>query len=93
MKRTDYFRRRQNPHKDPGLNALVAGFARNDTTGCRRAMLRETRTAKQFKGGSDPGVCGALAATNPLRFYRHFGVAPALEDVLFGDANPMMKNH
>ncbi|MGC2185092.1 MAG: hypothetical protein WA637_17575 [Terriglobales bacterium] len=56
-------------------------------------MLRETQTAKQFKGGSDPGVCGALAATNPLRFYRHFGVAPALEDVLFGDANPMMKNH
>jgi hypothetical protein len=58
MKRTDYFRRQQNPHKDPGLNALVAGLARNDTTGCRRAMLRETRTAKQFKGGSDPGLCG-----------------------------------
>ena len=58
MKRTDYFRRRQNPHKDPGLNALVAGFAPNDTTGCRRAMLRETQTAKQFKGGSDPGLCG-----------------------------------
>ena len=45
------------------------------------------------KGGSDPGVCGPLAATNPLRSYRHIGVAPALEDVLFNDANPMMKNH
>ena len=61
MKRTDYFRRRQNPHKDPGLNAL-----------------RETRTAKKFKGGSDPGVSGSSAATNPLRSSRHFGVAPAL---------------
>jgi hypothetical protein len=58
MKRTDYFCRRQNPHKDPGLNALVAGFARNDTTGCRRAMLRETRTAIRFTGGSAPGWCG-----------------------------------
>ena len=78
MKRTDYFRRQQNPHKDPGLNALVAGLARNDRAGWRRAMLRETRTAKKFKGGSDPGVSGSSAATNPLRSSRHFGVAPAL---------------
>jgi hypothetical protein len=78
MKRTDHFRRQQNPHTGPGLNALVAGLARNDTTGWRRAMLRETRTARQFKGGSDPGVSGCSAATNPLRSSRHCGVAPAL---------------
>lgn len=29
MKRTDYFRRQQNPRTDPGLNALVAGLAQS----------------------------------------------------------------
>ncbi len=36
--------------------------------------VREAQTPKKnFKGGSDPGVCGPSAATNPLRSYRHFG--------------------
>ena len=40
------------------------------------------------KGGSDPGVCGLLAATKPARNEAGFvpivtsGVAPALEEVL-----------
>ena len=81
MKRTDCFRRQQGPHKDPGLNAVVAGFARNDTTGCRRAMLRETRTAKQFKGGSDPGLCGPEPPQTRFVPTVTSGVTPALEEL------------
>ena len=37
-------------------------------------LIPEARTPKKnLKGGSDPGLCGRLAATSPLRSYRHFG--------------------
>lgn len=46
-------------------------------------MHRQGRTGKKFKGGSDPGVSGSSAATNPLRSSRRFG----------GRSRPWMRWH
>ena len=60
MKRWDYFCRRQEPaQRSGGWGLFVIPLARNDRTGWRGVAVREIRTARKLKGGSDPGVIGS----------------------------------
>ena len=81
LKRTDHLRRRQNPHKDPGLNGLVAGFARNDTTGLLKSDASGNTLQNNSRAGATP-VCAALEPPQ-TRFVPTvtLGVAPALEEL------------
>ncbi len=81
LKRTDHLRRRQDPHKDPGLNGLVAGFARNDTTGLLNRDASRNTLQNNSRAGAAP-VCAALEPPQ-TRFVPTVtqGVAPALEEL------------
>ena len=59
MKRMDCFRRQQGPHKDPGLNALLAGSHLTTQRVAEERCFEEHGLQNNSRAGATP-VCAAL---------------------------------